>query len=323
MTAIGGFFGLELPLAGEPYHLPAQSLALSSGRACLRRILECLRPSRVWVPFYICDVALASIAHSGASVEFYAVDTALDPVLPAGQPSAGDVVVYVNYFGLKASGASAFAASLGRRAVIDDTQAFFQRGYSGSCSFNSARKFFGVPDGGYAYGDGLAATQAPASSAIRYDHLITWWLGDRERAFEQYRANEACIADEPAAMSAFTRRVLAGVDYVGARRAREENFARLHEKLGSKNRLAIFGDEAVGPFCYPLLVEKPVPWDVLWRRGMFVPRLWADVEKRAGNDMFRWECQLASQLLPLPVDQRYDAGDMNRLSAAVAEVMAW
>jgi hypothetical protein len=322
MTAIGGFFELELPRGGASYHPDA--VAMSSGRGCLRRILEHLGPARVWAPFYVCDAVLPAIAHAGASVEFYAVDDALEPVLPAGQPSSRDVLMYVNYFGLKATAASSLAASLGNRAVIDDSQAFFQQGYAGSSSFNSARKFFGVPDGAYAYGDGLAAAPSTNPSApIRYEHLVSRLLGDQERAFRQYRDSEACVTDEPAAMSPFTTRVLSGVDYAAVGRARDQNFARLHETLGSKNRLQIDDGAVKGPFCYPLLLDRPVPWEALWRREVFAPRLWADVEMREGGAVFAWERRLASHLIPLPIDQRYGVEDMDRVARTVGEVVGW
>jgi len=320
MTGIGGFFELELPRAGQPYH--ARALALSSGRACLRRILEGLSPARVWIPFYVCDAVMPAIEHAGGTVKFYPVDENLDPMLPSEQLSDRDVVVYVNYFGIKTDAASALAASLGVRTVVDDSQAFFQRGYTGSASFNSARKFFGVPDGAYAYGDGLSGSAVAAAGAVRYEHLITRLLGDQERAFRQYRDSEACVSDEPAAMSSFSRRLLAGIDYDAARRAREQNFARLHSRLGTRNQLRI--SDAVGaPFCYPLLLDRPAPWEALWRRHIFAARLWPDVETREGAAAFAWERRLASHLLPLPIDQRYGLDDMDRVIEAVAEAVEW
>src|ERR1700745_3996335 len=99
MTAIGGFFELELAAGRGVYHEGA--FAMASGRACLRRIVECLRPGRVWTPFYVCDAALSAIEHAGAAAEFYAIDDALNPVLPHGVPAADDVMMYVNYFGIK------------------------------------------------------------------------------------------------------------------------------------------------------------------------------------------------------------------------------
>src|SRR5204862_400143 len=56
MKPIGGFLPLELPPPAAPYHVDAAALA--SGRACWHAILRSCRPSRVLVPFYICDAVL-------------------------------------------------------------------------------------------------------------------------------------------------------------------------------------------------------------------------------------------------------------------------
>jgi len=322
MTAIGGFFPLELPGDGAPYHKHA--LALATGRACLRRILECVGPSRVWTPFYVCDAVLPAIRHTGASVEFYAIDAALDPVLPAGQPSEGDAVIYVNYFGIKKATASEVARAAAGRAIIDDTQAFFQTGYPPAYSFNSARKFFGVPDGGYAFGDGLDRAPVRTSGPVHYEHLVTALMGDRALAFDQYRRSEECMTHEPVAMSGLSRRLLSGVDYASVRRTRVANFNRLHARLGARNRLTIpDGGADAGPYCYPLLAAAPVSFERFWARELFVPRLWPEVATRSGPAAFEWERELAACLLPLPIDQRYGAADMDRVADIVGEVLKW
>src|SRR5665213_2501147 len=153
MTALGGFFELERGRNGTPYHTHA--LALASGRACLRRILEHVRPRKVWAPFYVCDSVFQTMQKAGVAVELYAIDASLDPVLPSGAPATGELLLYVNYFGIKGSTAAAIASQWRERAVVDDTHGFFQQGYDGAWSFNSARKFFGVPDGAFAYGPRL------------------------------------------------------------------------------------------------------------------------------------------------------------------------
>jgi hypothetical protein len=60
-------------------------------------------------------------------VEFYAIDEAFDPILPAGAPAAGECLLYVNYFGLKTSTAArlaaVFASDLGR--AVETTEIAF------------------------------------------------------------------------------------------------------------------------------------------------------------------------------------------------------
>ena len=322
-TPIGGFFELEIARGQGPFHTDA--VALSSGRAALRCILQAVRPTRVWMPFYICDAALQPCEAEGVPVEFYAINEAFDPILPADTPAAGECLVYVNYFGLKASTAARLAVAHARRMIVDDTHAFFARGYPGAWSFNSARKFFGVPDGGYAYGAGLSAADYPRPSEVRYEHLINRLIGRQELAYEQYLQSESLVTPDLGRMSPLSERLLAGVDYPAARERRLANFALLHQAFGARNCLAphLVLEAADVPYCYPLLSSEPVAWSELWRQSVFAPRLWPDVTRRSRAGEFARESMLPDRLLPLPIDHRYGAADVARLAAVVREVMGW
>jgi len=321
VTAFGGFFELELPSGRGSYHDGA--LPMASGRACLRHIVNHLRPRRTWIPFYVCDAVLAAIARAGASCEFYAIDEALGPVLP--DDFAGDdALLYVNYFGINDATAERLAQLFGDRLIVDDTQAFFRRGHARQYSFNSVRKFFGVPDGGFAYGAGLRETPLRQPQGVHCDHLVNRLLGHQETAFEQFRQAEACVSDEPVGMSEVSLRLLANVDVESARVKRQHNFASLHALLGSQNRLPVSADvKSTGPFCYPLLLDNPVPWNTFWSRELFVPRLWPELEQRPDGRRFLWERQLADCLLPLPIDHRYGSADMERMAALTQEILGW
>ena len=323
MKPIGGFFELEIGGGGHAWH--AGTLALCSGRACLSKILECARPARAWVPFYICDSALSPFARAGVEVAFYAIDESLDPLLPVGVPAGGDLVMAVNYFGVKTRTAAALVAQHPRRVIVDDTHAFFSKGYEGGWSFNSARKFFGVPDGGYAYGPGIEPHEYPRPPCVRYDHLVNRLLGNQQLAFEQYRESEANVPGELWGMSRLAERLLDRVDYGAAGDARRRNFAALHARFTRRNglRVDLTAVENETPYCYPLLCDRPVPWDALWRRGVYAPALWTDVAARAGAERFTWESSLQRHLLPLPIDHRYGPGDLDSLSSAVDAVMQW
>ena len=321
MKPIGGFFELEAGGAAPPFH--AGAMAFCSGRACLRRILEETRPRRALVPFYICDSALVPFDALGVPYTFYPLTASLEPDLPA--HAADDAsVLYVNYFDLKSACAQRLVSWGGGRVIVDDTQAFFRRGYSGGWSFNSARKFFGVPDGGYAYGSGLPSGPAcPRLEDVRYDHLVNRLLGRQAIAYQQYVESEAAVSASPRRPSLLTERLLANIDYDGARAARRRNFALVHDRLGPLNRLSIAAEplaDAV-PFCYPFMPDRPVLRDALWRRDVFVPQLWPEVIER-GVDGFEWERDLARRLLPLPIDQRYGAGDMEHVCHEVAGILA-
>jgi len=320
VTAIGGFFALEQGGGCKVWH--GGAVALTSGRACLRAMLELTRPSRVFVPFYICDAALEPFRLLDVPFEFYGLTRSLDPDVESWPAGAG--VLYVNYFDLKSRGADALSLALGARAIVDDTQAFFRRGRGRGWSFNSARKFFGVPDGAYAYGPRAAEIQPPAANdAAPAEHLTTRLTGDRERAYQQYIAAEARVSCEVLAPSPLADRLLGAISYEEARAARRRNFAILHERLSARNTLSIdFAlDADAAPFCYPFLPSRPSLHQALWQREIFVPRLWPEIASRP-DPGYAWERDLAARLLPLPIDQRYGSDDMTRVSDAVLEAAA-
>ena len=322
-TPIGGFFELEVAGGRGPYHTNA--VPLCSGRACLRSILELMRPSRVWVPFYVCDAVFQAFTAAGVATELYSIDEAFDPVLPAGSPAGGEGLVYVNYFGLKTSTAASLVAAYPGQVIVDDTQSFFTKGYAGGWSFNSARKFFGVPDGGYAYGGGLPDGDCPRVPKVHYEHLVNRLLGRQALAYEQYRQSESQVPIDIWRMSVLSERLLASIDYAVVRDRRLRNFAALHEAFARRNcRASLLAPEASEvPYCYPLSTAEPVRWNDLWSRGIFVPRLWPQLSERADSRRFARESMVAERLMPLPIDHRYTPEDLDGLVHVVNEVMRW
>ena len=320
MKTIGGFLPLEIPEAPRRERCHAGAAALSSGRGCFHQILRTVRPRRVLLPFYICDALLAPLAAAGTPHEFYAIDEAFEPAAPL-DPADGELAVVVNYFGVLSDASARESARLGARGAVDDTQAFFRRGSSDRWSFNSARKFFGVPDGAFLYGPFDGAGDLPPSESGDCDHLVAR-LGDDARAWDLFKAHERRIDVEPRRISAASARLLAAVDMECARRRREANFLFLHESLGADNAVALplAGAAAGGPMCYPFLARAEVDRDRLARDGVFVPALWPEVAARGGGE-FAWERQVARRLLPLPIDHRYGAAEMETLTGRLRQVI--
>jgi len=86
---------------------------------------------------------------------------------------------------------------------------------------------------------------------------------------------------------------------------REENFAYLHENLGSTNRLNV--RKVVGPYMYPYYCEDGARVrKALQAKKIYISMLWPTIPEEASGE----EKDLAVNILPLPVDQRYTREDM-------------
>lgn len=318
MNAVGGFVALETGRsgAGELHVSPA----LRTGRSCFRVILAVTRPARVHLPFYICDSMLDAARAAGVETRFYELDHRLSPRLDPDELAPDELFVYVNYFGLRDELAHEVVARAGRRVVVDDTQAFFRRPTGEGWAFNSARKFFGVPDGAYLHGpigdvvDRLARAEEPS-----IEHLRNRRDGDQDLAYQQYRKYESSLDSEPHPMSRQSARLLADVDYGEVAERRRENFRTLAAMLAPVNGLAPeLGDDEV-PCYYPFLASRPLR-DELIRRRVYVPRLWDEVLTRPGSG-YAWERDLAARLCPLPIAQQYDADVMRTVGGRVRQAL--
>ena len=152
MRPIGGYFQWETPKSEESPH-PNARLALKSARACVKVLAQACRLTRIWIPYYTCDSLTEPFAALGIDVHYYAINTQME--FGDSWPELGETerMVYINYFGLKTSFATKLEQHYGEQLWIDNTQAFFHQPIDPkSFYFNSARKFFGVPDGAYLYG---------------------------------------------------------------------------------------------------------------------------------------------------------------------------
>jgi hypothetical protein len=306
---IGGFFELEVPRSQHSFH--PRAIALTNGRACLNLILQQLQPQKIWLPFYTCDALLQPLLLNQISYEFYSINPALElarsPAL-----GAGEYLIYINYFGLKTRYVEQLTALYGGRLILDNTQAFFERGNGKNWAFNSARKFFGVPDGGYLYTPESSVFDYPSNTKIGYQHLVDRLLGKQPQAYAEFVTAEAALTCEIQGMSLLSQTLLSTVDYKAVIQKRRENFQTYHAAFQALNQLnwQVEGQQDGVPFYYPLLLDRTIERRSLYQNQIFVPTLWQDTLNR-GIDGFQFEQKLTQQLLPLPLDHRYSTPEIN------------
>ena len=306
MDSIGGYFGLELS-QGKAYH--ENALCLNTGRNCLEYILLSRGYKKLFLPFYVCSVVLEPLRKLGVEYEFYRIDSHLEMegVIPL---KDGEALLYVNYFGLKQRYVESLAIRYGRKLIIDNTQAFYANPVDGIDSFYSCRKFFGVPDGAYLYTDKYLDLELEQDvSCDRMTHLVKRIEFGAEAGYSDFRSADAGLSGQPIRkMSHMTHRLMQGIDYEQAARRRRANYQLLDTLLGSSNEIQLDFEVDAVPMVYPYLVPVKGLRERLIAKRVFVACYWPDVQDWTEDGNV--EYILASQMLPLPIDQRYGEEEM-------------
>ncbi len=314
---MGGFFGLELPEYGNfPFTESPCCAFVSSGRAAFEIILQNMpRPERIWVPRYICDTVLQAPARLGIPTCRYACTDQLEPSLEG--IGANDIILLVNYFGLKEQAIATAARQFPGRCIVDATTALYAPPVPGTPAFYSPRKFCGVADGGVALAPFplLQQPQDSATSSRNSLHLLQRLESGAADALPASEDAEYALDAPPRRMSPLTRQLLHSIDFTAAASRRLQNYATLHRALSCINRLHLPESPAQAPMCYPLMTGIPGLRDALIDAGIAIPLYWPEVI--SATDADDTANRLARQLIPLPLDQRYTRADMEHLISLI------
>ncbi len=310
MREIGGYFELE-QLAGRPYY--AGLAALNSARSALLFILRARQAEKLWLPYFLCSSVEEMCRKEGFAVGFYHIGPDFLPIFREDALNAREYLYAVNYYGQVGPDKAAALQTRYGRLIFDNVQAFFQHPLPGMDTVYSCRKFFGVPDGGY------AATDAPTSelperdlSMGRMRHLLGRYEGAQAwDYYADFKASDRSFAGTGLrAMSALSENLLCAVDYETVRRRRNENYAVLKALLGEKNPLKLTAPD--GAYAYPFYCRNGMAVKKrLAEKKIFVATLWPNVLEN-GDGL---EKDYAENILPLPCDQRYGREDMERIAA--------
>ena len=316
MNEIGGYFELELN-QGNEYHSGA--IKLNLGRTAFEYVLRAKKVQRVFIPYYTCDVMLDPLKRTGVKYEFYSIDENLEPVFNYESLHVTDHFLYTNYFGLKDNFIKRIASHV-NNLIIDNSQAFFSEPITNVDTFYSPRKFFGVPDGGYLYTDRKVDFVLDQDiSWQRMNHLLIRIDISPQDGYTTFLQSNNVMIDQPIkTMSKLTQTLLFNVNYSKAKTKRRENFMFLHERLEERNDYKL--DIAVidTPMVYPFLCSNGEKQKKkLIENKVFVATYWGNVNIIPESSSY--ETYLTKNLVPLPIDQRYDISDMQRIIDIIKE----
>lgn len=309
MEAIGGYFSLELPQL-EEYHKDA--LRLNTGRNCLEYILRTRGYKKIFVPYYTCEAVMEPITKLDIPYEYYHVDIHLE-IRDRFTLKTDEALLYTNYYGLKQRYVEQLAEKIGPRLIIDNTQAFYAKPLPGIDTFYTCRKFFGVADGAYLYCDAVLDEEIEQDySYDRMAHLLKRVDLSAEEGFADFRRVDDGLDNQPIRkMSKLTQRMMQSIDYEAIAKKRKKNYLMLHETLGGENNLELPLELDAVPMVYPYLTLVKGLRERLIENKIFVARYWPNVlDWTLQNDL---EYKLSNQMTPLPIDQRYDEVEINRI----------
>jgi hypothetical protein len=320
--SIGGYFEWEFArdLDNFPYR---NGVLVNSGRYALEYILMSLSPiSKIYVPYFTCEVVLEPIKRLNIPYDFYHINEKLE----LGQEitlAKNDYLIYTDYFGIKGNYVKKLISMYKSNLIVDNSQAFFSKPISEISQFYSPRKFVGCPDGGVAFP--LIDKAIPLNRGHSYDRCVALLQrGDEEvsmgyKSFHQMNAQ--LKEDGMLAMSQLTRKILGHIDYQEVKSRRCTNYQFLHSRLSSNNPMSDLIVDVVGndlcPMVYPYYTDNENLRKRLIDNRIFVAQYWPNVLSWCSPS--DTEYNLTKRILPLPIDQRYGEEDMECIVKFILE----
>lgn len=313
MKTFGGYLGWET----NNLQLHSKATRINAGRFAFDLIASEERIENIYVPRFICDTVLQTLKRLGIRCHFYEINNNFELT---SEPSLGknDFLLLVNFFGLKENYVSSVVGNY-KNVILDNVQSFFSQLPENTYAFNSARKFFPVPDGAF-----VSKVQSTPLNKENYTppvkHLELKTNHSSERAYQHFLQYEASIDSEGLkSMSKLSSTFLEYADMAQVKRLRQANFDLIHSVFSHINLLQVRRDQQT-PLCYPLHVkEGNILRKRLVERGVFTPQYWPEVKARVSPESF--EYQASQEIICLPIDQRYNCSEISKLIKRVQQCL--
>jgi hypothetical protein len=349
----GSDFHLEPIAESDDLALPAwpeDAVYYGTGTQALESLLELGARSHGWrrvlFPDYYCQDVVDRIRLGSLDVCRYADDPIQAHVqVPMDRTEQGDVVVVINYFGLRSSADMSLDHPTGVAVVEDHTQAPFSitaaRSQASYC-FASLRKTLPIPDGGVVWSPrGSLLPEPPAmtqehSAAVgqRLEAMIgksLYLRGGRveKAAFRQrFKESERQLQSaRPSAMSQTSGLLIDSlpVDWLTQRASNRRYLTAAISDLRLPVKVLEPADSELVPSSASLLFRDPETRDDV-RRYLVERRIYPAVhwpmDSTATPAIPDATIALSRRLLTLPCDARYASEDLDRVVTALRGAFA-
>lgn len=307
MKEIGGYIELDT-YRGQMLH--ENGIKLNCGRNALAYLLQTKSIKKLLMPKFMCDSCEKVFKENQVNVQYYSVGLDFKPAIE--NRNDDEWLYLVNFYGQISND---YISTLGCNVIVDNAQAYFEEPMTGIDTLYTCRKFFGVADGAILYTDVMPKALEQDESFERMHFILGRFERTASEFYPEYVDNNHLFADEPIKqMSKLTENLLRAIDYDYVCTARTDNFTYLHEAFKGINRFCLRIPK--GPFMYPLYIEGGDSIrKELQKEKIYIPTLWPAVFKLCRKD--EPEYDMAKNILPLPVDQRYNQEDMEYLIKGV------
>ena len=324
---------------------PQRSCMFSRGRdipVALWRLLSGHSSAKpVHIPEYFCQDVVAHWRKCGLPIVLYRDNPALPfPDTSTLNPSSGDFVVAVNYFGIRDG------AFWSQWKKDNDSIVLIEDHTHDPCSpwalaseadyvFSSLRKTFPVTDGAILWSpQGLTLPEEPkgppsTGSALKLAAMIVKndYLDNGDESLKgiyrqmQIEGENAIEADIDCAIAPWSRILVEGGCPEAWRKQRESNVMALFELIEDCNFGPLFSQWPRGgcPYnailVYPTYKEREEARLKCLERDVYVSIHW-DISKEVSAESH----DLSRRILTVPVDQRYGPEDVRRIAEILASI---
>lgn len=311
MKEIGGYIELDTYTGLMMYD---DAIKLNCGRNALDYLLEIKKIKKLFVPKFMCDSNNEVQKKHGVQIKYFSIGKDFKPIIR--NRKEDEWIYLVNYYGQILND---YIMSLGENIIVDNAQAFFQEPIKGYDTIYSCRKFFGVSDGALLYTDKIIEKIPQDESYSRVQFLFGRFERSASEFYSEYVENNNRFKNEPIKrMSKLTENMLHAIDYEYVKKKRTHNFMFLHKELKQYNKLQLSVPE--GAFMYPFYIENGAEIrEKLLEKKIYIPILWPEVLKICKDSELEYD--MAKNILPLPIDQRYDMKEMEYMATEIKKYL--
>lgn len=324
MEEIGSFIELELPKGRELYTGDKDVARLNTGRAAIWHAFRITGAKAIWIPYYQCETVRDFLLRKNCTIKYYHQDRNFNPTDMT--PAENDAVLLVNYYGIMSYERMKTLAAGYKHVIIDNCQAFFCPPVADALNVYSARKFVGVADGSYVVGKDAHKYVEDYPQCYSSDTagflLKRIEYGCEGKGYEARSINEERVDTEDIMkMSALTRAMLDGADYVYNKEQRKQNFRLACELYAGINCIdpTLYFDVDTVPMVYPLEVEDDNLLGALLAAKHFQGHWWKYITEELPEDTF--EHWLSRYVIPITIDQRYGEAEIRHIHTVVMNAL--